>query len=437
MRNRIKPIFIGMIFVLFGFGGIAAVLNPMYDVFGQSGNDGPIYLPIFLKGSSPAASPTPPSPPVNPAGTFLETFDGDPSTPTPFGSFQWDIAVHTRNKETFYQLTSMDAGHGPNCEPPPATHVVDSYEETVYQCRNHLMTAIHDDAYGAIYLTPNHLVDFSDGEAIIRFNMSTERTSFRDWVDIWITPFDQNLQLPVPEFIPDLQGPPKNAVLMEMQSGNVFVPTIFRNFQGTKYDFGYAGVDVFTSYEMFLEPSAMRRDVFELRISRDHIKFGMPEYDFYWVDLELDQPLEWSQGIVQFGHHSYTPTKACEDDGTCGPNTWHWDNFEINPAIPFTLIHGDRRFVNRANNLIQFDSAAPADAFLRFSAIGQSIEVSFDDGGTWQTTQKADQKLDDEGHFASYWTPIPEGVRKVRVRGQSWWGGEWHARNFAIWSLRP
>lgn len=113
----------------------------------------------------------------------------------------------------------MHAMHGEHCEPPLATHVVTEYEEAVFQCRNHVMTAINDAGYGVVYLTPNQLVDFSQGEAVVRFDVSTARTSARDWIDLWITPYEENLQLPLADWLPDLSGEPRRAVNVEM---NVF-----------------------------------------------------------------------------------------------------------------------------------------------------------------------------------------------------------------------
>ena len=39
----------------------------------------------------------------------------------------------------------------------------------VFQCRNHVMTAINASGYGVIYLTPNHLVDLSLERSVISF----------------------------------------------------------------------------------------------------------------------------------------------------------------------------------------------------------------------------------------------------------------------------
>ena len=67
----------------------------------------------------------------------------------------------------------MDAAHGPGCEPPPATHPTSDYGDAVYLCKDHMMTAINAGGYGMIYLTPDRQIDFSEGEATIRFDVST------------------------------------------------------------------------------------------------------------------------------------------------------------------------------------------------------------------------------------------------------------------------
>lgn len=398
-------------------------------------DDTPVYLPLVLRYQGSKEPEVTPVPSVD----FLETFDGDPSSPETFKSPRWDISVHTRNLETLYSLEPMDAAHGPGCEPPPATHRISRYEETVYNCRDHVMTAINDRSYGVIYLTPNHLVDFSKGEAVIRFDMSTQRASLRDWVDLWITPYGQNLQLPAQEWMPDLQGPPKDAVLVEMQfGGNYFLSTFFRNFKEERLDYGRPDIQVNIPYDTVLTPSPTERTTFELHISRDRIRFGLPDYDFYWFDVAIDPPLTWDQGVVRIGHHSYTPDKDCKKPGdrSCQPNTWHWDNVEISPAVPFTILHADRRYVDTENPSVVFEKPAPDGAYLRFSAIGSNLEVSFDQGKTWQLAIKQTQKKDVEDHFSSYWTPVPSGVTSVHFRGQRWSGGDWHARNITIWSIR-
>ncbi|MCS7054584.1 MAG: hypothetical protein NZM18_00180 [Thermoflexales bacterium] len=364
--------------------------------------------------------------PPTAALTFVEPFTGEPLQPQPWEPAHWDVTVHSRDVNTWYQLEAMPTNHGPDCAPPPAEHIISSYEDAVYLCRNHLMTAIQAAGYGVIYLTPNHMVDFSQGTATIRFDVSTLRTSMRDWIDLWISPYDDHLQLPLDMEV-DLSGPPRRAVQVRMDlSGNYFDLVIYRDFQATVID----GPPI--PYDQFLTPSPRRRDTFELQISRTRIKFGMPAYNFYWIDTAIPD-LGWGQGVVQFGHHSYNPLKDCT---SCRAGTWHWDNITISPARPFTMIPASRRFADRANPAVTLAAPTPANARLRFAGIGPNLQVRFN-GGAWQPAQLQahDARYFKDEHFRSFWMPIPAGVTQVEFRGDLWWGADWHVRDISVWAL--
>ena len=116
------------------------------------------------------------------AGTgisFLETFTGDPAAPAPWQSNSWDVAVHSRNPDTFDFLTGMQTDHQADCGDPfhdgSGTHFNNTYEGAVYQCKNHLMTSITEGGYGLISLPPNHLRNFSDGPVVIGGDTPTAR----------------------------------------------------------------------------------------------------------------------------------------------------------------------------------------------------------------------------------------------------------------------
>ncbi len=380
-----------------------------------------LYLPL-IKGTLGAGVP---------AGGYIETFDGSPDSPQPWQPTNWDVSVHSRDVDTWDALESMEARHGADCGAPPATHPISSYKDAVFQCRNHMMTAIKASGYGVIYLTPNQLLDFSQGESLVRFDLSTLRTSGRDYVDVWITPYADNLQLTFEDAAVDLSGPPRNAVQVRMDFGNnTFKAIIYRNFQPTSVESASAGV----AYESFLTPDAARRDTFELRLSRTHISFGMPGYNFRWVDAAIPD-LGWSQGVVQLGHHSYNPLKDCDEP--CSANTWHWDNVIVAPARPFTILRADRTFVDSTiTAAVGFPQAAPANAHLRFAGIGNKLEVSFDGGATWRAAelQAQDPSFVKEEHFKSYWMPIPAGTQQVRFRGQAWWAADWRIRDITVWA---
>ena len=390
-------------------GLLAALLLPLW--------------PSRLVQSAPSSQP----------GAFLAAFDGRPPAPTPWHDAGWDVSVHSRDRETWQELEPIAAHHGGDCSAPPNAHLINQYEDAVYHCNNHIMTAINATGYGLIYLTPNQLVDFSGGEAVVKFDLSTLRTSERDWVDIWLTPYDEHLQLPLDGWLPDLGGEPRRTVHIRMNSSNgqtgfsakVFNDTQVQELKGKWW----------VGYESFLTPSAVRRDPFELRISRTSLKFGMPTYDQWWLDEQI-APLGWDKAVVQFGHHSYTPSKDCNN--TCGPNTWHWDTVGIEPAVPFTIISAVQRWASEdRGTTVEFKGPAPAGSHLRFSAIGSEMAVSYDGGASWQAAQPRAIRRDKDpnGAFLSYWTPMPAGANSVMLRGGGWYGGGWAARDFSIWSL--
>jgi len=379
-----------------------------------------------------AATPTLPAPtPIVLPDSFAATFDGEPGSPQPWQPSGWDVTVHSRGRSTLRTLDPMQAAHGADCGAPPATHTVDSYQGAVYSCRNHLMTAINGADYGAIYLTPNALATFAQGETVIRFDMSTLRSSDRDWVDLWVTPFADNLQFPLEEWLPDLQGPPRRAVHIRMYltgpSNNLtaFAAAVVRDFTYEKLP----TTGDWRGYEQVLTPDAARRDTFELRLSRTHITFGMPQYNYWWVDTRIAD-LGWDEGVVQLGHHSYNPNK-CDD---CAPNTWHWDNVSIAPARPFTMIPGDLKLATGdVPGRVRFAQPAPEGAYLRFAGSGAQLEVSFDNGASWQPAQRQVQQYNHTDHASSFWTPVPAGIQSVLLRGEQ----SWAVRDIAIWAEAP
>ncbi len=388
----------------------------------------------FAIAETPAETPAP----VESVETveFVETFDGAPAAPKRWSAGRWDVVVHSRDRETWHTLEPMDAHHGADCAPPMATHRLEgAYEDAVYSCRDHVMTAINAGGYGVIYMTPAALVDFSQEEAVIRFDVSTLRTSGRDWIDLWISPPDDAVVLPLQNWLPDLNGGPRNALHFWMDGtpgASSFRSANYRNFVQEGIDSEW-----WRHYQDVFEPSSTRRDTFELRLSRTHVKFGMPQYDLWWVDKEI-APLDWTRGVVQLGHHSYTPEKC--DECAPGPwkaNTWHWDNVSINPAVPFTMIRAEQRFVDQttAPHMV-FPVPSPAGGVLRFAAAGNEIAVSLDEGQTWQTLAPRPQEKQERVTFSTYTLPLPAGTTRVHFRGQGgWWGDRWQVKNASVWAM--
>jgi hypothetical protein len=436
----------------FGGDAVLYIYSANLPVLGQK-----FYLPAIRSGEpsrSAALTPAPnlppsPTPPPTPlqaslrGGAFLETFDGTPGKPQPWSSPFWDIQIHSRDSGSWHTLEPMQAAYGPQCEPPPKTHPTSgAYADSVFQCADRVMTAMNGSNYGVIYLTPNQMINFSSGEAVVQFDLSTLRASSRDWIDLWITPFYENVALPIHSGV-DLMGTPNHAVHIFLNVGDagIFKGEVFREFTSTQLP-----VNSGLPYERILSPSANTLTTFELRLTGTHVKFGLPEHNLWWIDAVIPD-LGWDTGVLQFGHHSYNPAQDCMYSTlACLPNTWHWDNLRINRAVPFIMIKADRRFIDKAdpaNQTVTFAAPAPKNAYLRFSGVG-TIEVSLN-GGPFQPAVKArSSELPGMGdyhaeHMSSYWMAVPAGTRTVQFRfsDDGWYTTEYAmiAKDFAIWSL--
>ena len=388
-------------------------------------------------------------------GQFLWDFSQDPGQPQNWDGSglkdtTWDVTIHNRDVGYWYEMEPMKGHHGPNCEAPPqklndhlsntpanGTHMVDRLEDTVYMCKGHLMTALNATGYGMIYLTPPYMADWSNQEAVISFDSSTIRTSGRDFVDIWITPYEDNLQLVLTEDFPDGSGAPDRSLhaQLDITNGGPWRPAVVRGHERTEFNPPWTYMSVEDAMaKIGAEPDFRRRDTFEVRVRPDRFSMTLISggQSIVLFDEEINPPLDWTSGVVQFGHHSYNPWK----DGNNGPNTWHWDRFQIEPAVPFTIIDGDRRFIDRNNTVINFDQPAPENSHLRFAGIGNSLEYSVDGGKSWKSPslQKSKASLVVDEHFKSYWSEIPAGVTSVMFRGEKWWGADYHIRDVTIWS---
>lgn len=363
-----------------------------------------------------------------------ETFDGAPAAPQPYSDPHWDIQYHQRDNYAWQNPIPVAAHHGPACEAPDVTHQVTSFEGLVFKCNNHLMTAIDGGEYGMIYLTPDRMADWSSGTAVIEWDMSTFRSSNRDWIDVWVTPLADNLVLPLDNDIPDAQGTPRNAIHIRMDGSGTAGP-LDGGFKIFVYQNGSLVSPASTNttwnpYNDFLQTDKARRDTFRLEISRTTINLTMPGYN-QTLQRATGLNLGFSSGVVQLGHHSYNPRK---DGGV--PNTWHWDSVNISPSIPLTMLHGDRRTVDGSSpQTVRFAGPAPANSYLRFAAQGR-VEYSLNGGSSWQVASKQWAAQPQVFTFSNYFVPIPAGTQEVTFRLSAEGGlpPPFQAKGFAIWS---
>lgn len=407
------------------------------------------------------------------AAGFLETFDGNPTVPIPFRPAGWDVSVISHEDDT---IDSMMAEHGPHCEAPDEVwpggqpnpthnHPVNRVPDLLFQCNGHVMTSMNA-GYGAIYMTPPTMLDFRSGPATLEWDMSTQRTSSRDWVDLVLLPFEPQRA--------DLQGPmalnmqdfhtPRDGLQIELQGTNVFAPHTFLAAEAAgctpssywRGDVYYCrfGFDGFNTWDQVLQrnglqPSASRRDHFRMVVSRTHLTVGFQPRPgaayFNWIDTDIPGGgLDFSEAIVQLNQRAYNPLKPCGGEagtpavsdgweGSCRANTWHWDNVSVSPADPFTIIASDQRRISFPGGTATFDGPAPANTFLKAAGAWSDTEYSLDGGRTWRRLDivgpKAPPQVGD-----SYWTAIPPGTRSIQFRGSD---SKWSIQDMYFWSRVP
>jgi hypothetical protein len=370
-------------------------------------------------------------------GLVFAQFDGTPSAPQNFvthtESADWDIQVHSRDWQTWDNIDDMNAQHGADCSAPPVTHSVTAYEDMVFVCNNHVMTALNGKGYSLIYLTPNKMVDFSSGPAVIQWEQSTEFMSHRDWTDLWVTPWDDQLVHPLVWHKPDLNGEPCNSLHLDTDgSQRLLRMDQFINCVGYNESAPSASTETLHDGITSGTNQSATRQTFKLTISTTHFKFerlvSATAPAKVYMDEDFNNALTWTKGIVQFGHHSYSPEKDCGSN-PCQPGTWHWDNVDISPKQDFTIIKAQQRVTT--GGTVHFDAAAPVNSVLRFSAVGNV----FVNGNFLAPMPNADGEPKAWGMFDNYMMPIAQGTTSVAFSFTNPGYACCRAKDMAIFSL--
>jgi hypothetical protein len=397
-----------------------------------------------LLGSSPHAQAAPLAP--APWSDSLAEV-GMPAAPAQWQPGNFDVQIHTRDQNTGSGNDAHQADHGADCSAPPAQHAVSGWQSAVFACHAHVMTSIQSDGYGEVVVTPNQLADWSGGPVTIGFSVSTQRTTSRDWITVDVSPFAEQLALPFDFGDVDLAGMPRHYV--ELRSGlddwNGKAQTnwhVVREAAGNDFGDDQGGEWPYFEDATGIPPSAVTRTPFELTISASGYSFRVgPSSPVAPGKVLLSggwsKPLTFTQGVVQFAHHSYNPLKCDVVAVKCIADTWHWSDFSISRAVPYTLLRPlDHQVVNDPGGVVTFAQGAPAGSFLKFAAIG-SVQVSYDGGATYTAAKAA--PLDGYGsaveHFNSYLSPVPAGATTARLKLAGGWYGPALARDFSLVSL--
>jgi hypothetical protein len=401
--------------------------------------------PVDTTPPPPPIDTTPVPPPVS-FTSFLESFTGQPATPLPFVSANWHKADMSSWDNTWVTPTpSVAQHHGETCAGPPATHIVSTYEQHAFLCRDHMMTALGNEEYAALVLTSDRMAVIDDSVTIISVAVNDSMGNDRDWWRLWISPWDDALQMPAsPTIAPGLNGNPRFGLWIENSKNGVNTAAV-----GNHADIMLA--QPWRPLSELKTLSFSRRVPHEIRITRTRVQVRMivnPAFPDSTL-LMADNPINLPAGpyVVQLAHYSYNPLKS----GMPNPqfNTWHWDEFFISRALPFTIINSSPRAAVSLSTTtptrITFTAPAPTGARLLYTASGHVTEISFDNGASWIRPARAPFVPRAQAKYdAQYRTAIPAGTTSLLVRGgpvacwtptDCWPGNKgWTARDFTIWS---
>jgi len=381
------------------------------------------------------------------AGAVAFTFNwmGTPAAPLPWNpATGFDLVKHDRDlTQTWNHPYTVQGQHGADCGPfkgfgVGGTHLIQTYADEAYICNNHMMTAVAGEGYGEITFTPAAMLDWSQGTATATWKVSTLRTSCRDWLSFNLMPFMDNLLL-TEGFDVDLAGEPRNELYF---TNGGSCRSTYNGFDVRNFGESDIRGSTDTAIEDVLSPSATTRTKMELDVSRTHVRFGLPDYNLWFVDGDLQSPLPYTQAVLQFEQHSYTPDKECTPSPTfCTGNTWHWSDLSYSNVVPFSILRADQFQVSASSPTVHLPAAAPANSFLRMEALARpgSLKVSPDGGHSWipitraqPSTKNPNGQFTDQ-HFNNIFVPIPAGTQTLTFSGQDVWV-PWIGRNMSVWS---
>ncbi len=369
---------------------------------------------------------------------FLETFDGSPINPEPWNKLDWNVFQTSRNRESWENPDPVNAHHAlHNCGDVASggSHTINTWPETVFKCNGHIMTSINGSpGYAAIYLSPPAMADFSNGPSTVSFDVSTFVSSSRDWLDVLITPLADFMQYPFRSDLDvDGSGMPRNAIHIEQSFGSdLWEIEVIRN--GQVQDLGTLNIP----YDSFGGPSKVVRTPVRIVVSRNSITLSYPTVAGVSQTVNFAD-LTWTQGVVQFGHHSYTPFKDCGDtpEFICEANTWHWDNIGVNPSVPFYQRQATPERTGAAINdsdprTITLAEPAPAGSELMFSG-NCAVQVRDNTTAPWRAATIIGPNNHPE-HTQSYRVNIPQGLTSLQFRFVA---NDWYDTGFGCQLSNP
>jgi len=308
-----------------------------------------------MKSATPTQSPTTtilttaPATSTHVGWAFQETFDGDPATPSQDllpRNFDYVVTHRTHPGEHFsknFEPFPVDhgsdcTGPNPNITPLPQHYVHTSHlsngtkpDESFFICKDHMMSSMGDvEGYSVTAFYPRQEFAFgaTSEKRTLEFEVGiTSGHLSRSWWELMLTPRDQLKVGAAIDWLPISETYPNDRIVFEFE----------RNTRKIRAGTGAVSPGGWTLQEsqwwswpeFYPSDPALsdRRIRRKMRITFDdnqHITWGIETEDGSFDEWSVSVPggFPFSQGLVVFKTHAYTPQK----EGNYDAYTFHWDN---------------------------------------------------------------------------------------------------------------
>ncbi len=382
---------------------------------------------------------------VNPSWALEETFDGDPASPSQAllpDTMDFVVTHRTHPRDHLPVFSLFPADHDQNCAGPtpmaltglPAPqHMVRSThassgrspDQSFFVCKNHMMSAMGDiEGYSVSAFYPRQSFDFSDG-GVLEFDVNINDGHPRSWWEIMIAPREQLKLGAAREWLPIDETYSRDRIVLDFSANSRRAIAVG---SGGLAPEGWIVNESDWRDWRFIDPDdpalvdRRTRRTMRIELSAMAIRWGveMGDGEFDWYEVEVPGGLPFSQGIVMFKTHAYTPTK----DDNFDQYTFHWDNLRFDGPVTgrfqafeteqlvYLQSNGNRPIGDTAQATIDL----PEDtALVNPTLVGQlhgplsgQVELSIN-GGSFQTVDPLEYNVGDRclsGGWSTFTLPL-------------------------------
>ncbi len=279
-----------------------------------------------------------------------ETFDGEPEVPSQDllpRTFDYAVTHRTHPIDHFHEFTRYPADYDENCNGPetpddlfPQHLVTTSHysngknpDDSFYICNNQMMSSMGNVAdYSVTSFWPRQEFNFSQG-GTIEFDLNIDFRGARSWIEILIMPRSQMRVGAAHSWAPIDETYPTERIVFELLGGrrSIHVGTELLDPEGKLADMHplFPWHEDYPTDPALQDRTIQRTNRIEFEAEAIHWSIEKEDGTFDTFTVDIPGGLPFTQGIVMFNTHAFTPDK----DGNVNNYTFHWDNIRFSGPV--------------------------------------------------------------------------------------------------------